>query len=95
MPTQLKTYFSPSLTPQGPARPINEPISGSNKAGGAGHIHAPSVSNSGGNFDMRPGGSSTSEQRRLATNSNRTTNDAFANSFIHGRKVDSPKIFRG
>lgn len=44
---------------------------------------------------MRPGGSGTSEQRRLATNSNRTTNDVFANSFIHGRKVDSPKIFRG
>ena len=49
----------------------------------------PGISTSG-NFDMRPGGSGHSDQRRLASRT-----DVFANSFIQGRKVDSPKIFRG
>jgi len=47
------------------------------------------ASHSGNNVEMRLGGGS-SEQRR---NGSRT--DVFANSFIHGRKVDSPKIFSG
>ena len=53
-------------------------------------ITVPGISTSG-NFDMRHGaGSGNSEQRRLVSRT-----DVFANSFIQGRKVDSPKIFRG
>jgi hypothetical protein len=64
---QLKTYLSPSLTPQGLQRPMNEKI-----------IGKPGLSNSG-NVDMRK-------------NPTRHISDG---SFIHGRKVDSPKIFLG
>ncbi len=62
---------------------MHEPIlNNKQKSGG--------ISNSG-NFDMRlPIGGGSSEHRR---NGSRT--DVFANSFIHGRKVDSPKIFSG
>lgn len=66
-PPQLKTYLSPSLTPQGPSRPMNDKILGNNGA----------LSNSG-NVDSR-----------------RPPTKPGDNSFIHGRKVDSPKIFLG
>ena len=46
------------------------------------------ISNSGNVDSRQPTG--TGSQRR---NTSRT--DVFANSFIHGRKVDSPKIYLG
>ena len=74
---QLKPYLSPSLTPQGPPRPMNENILAQN----AGISHSGIVDSRNPNRgDERRGNSRT---------------DVFANSFIQGRKVDSPKIFLG
>ena len=80
VPKQLKTYMSPSLTPQGPQRPMNDNILTSNNA----------ATSHSGNVDSRNPNNTNSQRRN---NNSRT--DVFANSFIHGRKVDSPKIFLG
>ena len=74
---QLKPYLSPSLTPQGPQRPMNENILVKN----AGISHS-------GNVDSR-------NPKRDDVRRGNSGTDVFANSFIHGRKVDSPKIFLG
>ena len=72
-PQTLKTFITPSLTPQGPQRPVQVPVINGIPASRSGNVMPKKA------------------QRNQGQNVSRTEN--LANSQIHGRKVDSPKIY--